>query len=52
MSWCVATEIDLFCTYVGGSRKLIDELLADDRLEVWEAHLDDPTAYDSDLLNS
>jgi hypothetical protein len=52
LSWCVATEIDLFCTYVGGSRALIDELLADKRLEVWEAHLDDPIAYDTDLLNS
>jgi len=52
VSWCVATEIDLFCTYVGGSRALIDELLADERLEVWEAHLEDPIAYDSDLLNS
>jgi hypothetical protein len=52
VSWCVATEIDLFCTYVGGSRALIDELLADDRLEVWEAHLEDPIAYDTDLLNS
>ena len=51
-SWCVATEIDLFCTYVGGSRALIDELLADERLEVWEAHLDDPITYDSDLPNS
>jgi hypothetical protein len=52
VSWCVATEIDLFCTYVGGTRELIDELLADDRLEVWEAHLDDPVTADSDLLNS
>jgi hypothetical protein len=52
VSWCVATEIDLFCTYVGGSRALIDDLLADERLEVWEAHLDDPIAYDTDLLNS
>jgi hypothetical protein len=51
-SWCVATEIDLFCTYVGGSRALIDELLADGRLEVWEAHLADPVAHDSDALNS
>ena len=52
MSWCVATEIDLFCTYVGGSRALIDDLLADQRLEVWEAHLGDPIAYDTDVLNS
>jgi hypothetical protein len=51
LSWCVASEIDLFCTYVGGTRALIDELLADERLEVWEAHLDDPVAYDTDELN-
>ena len=52
VSWCVATEVDLFCTYVGGSRALIDELLAAERLEVWAAHLEDPVAYDSDALNS
>jgi hypothetical protein len=51
VSWCVATEIDLFCTYVGGPRALIDDLLADQRLEVWEAHLDDPVAHDSDVVN-
>ncbi len=51
VSWCAATEIDLFCTYVGGSRALIDDLLADERLEVWAAELDDPVAHDSDELN-
>jgi hypothetical protein len=51
-SWCVASEIDLYCTYVSGSRALIDDLLADHRLEVWEAHLDDPVSHDSDVLNS
>jgi hypothetical protein len=51
VSWCVATEIDLYCTYVGGSRALIDDLLADQRLEVWEAHLEDPVAHDSDVVN-
>lgn len=51
LSWCVATEIDLFCTYVGGSRALIDDLLADERLEAWEAHLEDPISDDSDVLN-
>jgi hypothetical protein len=51
VSWCVASEIDLFCTYVGGSRALIDELLAGVRLEVWEAHLEDPVAYDTDAVN-
>ncbi len=51
-SWCVATEIDLPYTYVGGSRDLVDDLLIDVRLEVWEAHPDDPIAFDTDLLNS
>jgi hypothetical protein len=50
-SWCVATEIDLPCTYVGGDRALIDDLLVDPRLEAWEASLDDPIAFDSDELN-
>jgi hypothetical protein len=50
-AWCVATEIDLPYTYVGGSRDLIDELLIDVRLEVWESQLTDPVAYDTDELN-
>jgi hypothetical protein len=50
-SWCVATEVDLPYTYVGGARDLVDELLIDVRLEVWEAQLDDPIAFDSDELN-
>jgi hypothetical protein len=50
-SWCVATEVDLPYTYVGGTRDLVDELLIDVRLEVWEAQLDDPIAFDSDELN-
>src|SRR5436305_1319221 len=31
-SWCVATEIDLPWTYVGGSKALIEDVLADERL--------------------
>lgn len=33
-SWCVASEIDLPWTYVGGSRELINEVAHGDRLEV------------------
>lgn len=40
-SWCVASEIDLPWTYIGGSRSLIDSILADDRLEAWPAQPDD-----------
>lgn len=32
-SWCVATEIDLDCTFVGGSRELISAILAEPELE-------------------
>ena len=35
-AWCVASEIDLDSTLVGGSRALIDDLLATDGLEVAE----------------
>ncbi len=35
-AWCVATEIDLPWTYVGGPRSCIDALLADPRLEAVE----------------
>jgi len=40
-AWCVATEIDLDSTYVGGSRALVEAILADGRLESRLAQLDD-----------
>jgi hypothetical protein len=36
-AWCVASEIDLCWTYVGGSAELIEELLEDPRLEALPA---------------
>jgi len=44
--WCVASEIDLTWTYVGGPRDLIDRLLEDDRLEALEILPDDAVAAD------
>lgn len=35
-AWCVATEVDFAWTYVGGTRALIDALLADPRLDAVE----------------
>ena len=35
-AWCVATEVDFHSTYVGGSRRLIDRLTGDERLEAAE----------------
>jgi hypothetical protein len=40
-AWCVASEIDLPWTYVGGSRGLIDAILADHRIEALPAAPDD-----------
>jgi len=47
-AWCVASEIDLYCTLVAGSEVMVEELLADSRLEAWRVEPDDPIAYDSD----
>jgi hypothetical protein len=39
-AWIVVTEIDSYCTYVGGSRDLINRVLASDDLEAWPTTLD------------
>jgi hypothetical protein len=51
-AWCVASEIDLFCTLVGGSEALVQALLGDPRLEAWRVQPGDPVAFDSDQLNT
>ena len=50
-AWCVATEIDLAWTYVGGSSELAATLLGDRRLEALAATVEDRFTIDSDLLN-
>jgi hypothetical protein len=45
-AWCVATDIDLMSSYVGGSAACIDELLATPGLEVTRAGPDDRVAID------
>lgn len=50
-AWCVATEIDLDSTYVGGSTELIADLLADDRLEALPAEMTDDVTAGSDEVN-
>ena len=50
-AWCVASEIDLFCTLVAGSNALAENLTADSRLEVWRVFPDDPVSADSDDQN-
>ncbi len=41
-TWCVASEIDLAWTYVGGTTAAIDRLLGDARVEAVPAAPDDP----------
>jgi hypothetical protein len=43
-AWCVATEIDLDSTVVGGTRALVDAVLADPTLEAWEVRPGDSLA--------
>lgn len=50
-AWCVATDIDLPWTFVGGSQALVDHLCADDRLEAFPVEISDPITLDSDIVN-
>jgi hypothetical protein len=44
-AWCVATEIDLPWTYVGGPVSLIDSILGDERIEALPAEPGDPLTH-------
>jgi hypothetical protein len=50
-TWCVATDIDLMSTYIGGSIECIAALLADARLEAYAAGLDQTVHWESDTIN-
>ena len=50
-AWCVATDIDLDSTYVGGSKECIDRLLAAPDFEAFPAAIDDPVDIGSDTIN-
>lgn len=50
-SWCVATDVDLNSTYVGGSRACVDSIVSNDRLEAVEVGVDQSLAANSDHLN-
>jgi len=51
-AWCVATEVDMMWTYVGGSEGCIAEILADPRLEAWRASPDDRADANGDDVNA
>lgn len=49
-AWCVASDVDLPWTYVGGPRSLIDAILADERIEALPATADDPVSRVEDWV--
>jgi hypothetical protein len=51
-AWCVATDIDLDSTYIGGSQACIEELLANPELEVMALDASAGVTAGSDLLNA
>lgn len=49
--WCVATDIDLVSTYVGGRKAVIAEVVACPGIEALRVRSSDPVHYDADELN-
>ncbi|MBX6389924.1 MAG: hypothetical protein IRZ08_13170 [Frankia sp.] len=50
-AWCVATDVDLMSTYLGGSQGCVDDLTGDDQLEAMPVPLDQRVTWDSDEVN-
>jgi hypothetical protein len=51
-SWCVATDIDLDSTLVGGTTQLVAAVLAAPDLEAWPVGPDDDLSIDGDQVNT
>jgi hypothetical protein len=51
-AWCVATDVDLPWTYVGGPRGLIDAILAGQRIEALPAAPGDPVSRVEDWVSA
>ncbi|MBG0832594.1 hypothetical protein HS041_33395 [Planomonospora sp. ID67723] len=50
-AWCVATDVDLMTTYVGGTEECVTALTADGGLEAMEIGVDQRLGWDGDPLN-
>lgn len=50
-AWCVATDIDLSSTYVGGTRECISALLRDGQLEAFPSRVEDRLDLAADQIN-
>ncbi len=51
-AWCVASEIDLGWSYVGGPAGLIGQVLADSRIEALPVRPDDPVSRVEDWVDT
>lgn len=51
-AWCVATEVDMMWTYIGGTGACISEILANNKLEAWKATTDDRADINGDRINA
>lgn len=49
--WCVATDIDLMTTYVGGSANCIQAIINSDALEAMRVTSDQRVTWDTDTVN-
>lgn len=50
-TWCVATNVDLMASYVGGSRQCVEAILASPELEAFEVSAEMNVQWDSDTIN-
>jgi hypothetical protein len=50
-AWCVATDVDLMSSYVGGSRDAVAALVAHPDLEAYEVPPTQTLAWDTDTVN-
>ena len=50
-AWCVATDIDMMTTYVGGSIEAISAVLTAPQLEALPTRADHPITWNSDVIN-
>ena len=50
-SWCLATEIDLNTSYIGGCAALIRDVLESEHLAVWPSAPEDDITFGSDTIN-
>lgn len=50
-SWCLGVGVDLYSTYIGGSKSLISTVLASGGLEAYAALPEDNITFDADRVN-